>query len=1037
MSSSAPSSSAVTIPRPGKSILKPPAPPPRPLFSLSTLSKLVSTGQTADAAPATLKRAHFIMPQLVTVYPICASNPPSTPTIKEEKRAVEEKEKERRRRVMRGNSFTSPGPALAASGDQDDWWTADKVVSFYNECCVGREEEPQPQIVAALRAATTSKPRSLDLTGIPLTLDTTQAVTDLLNVEWGVRKLVLKNCDLDDVSIKPVLHALLIPCSITFLSLAGNKRLKSPGFRLLGSYISGANTLQFLDLSQTNLDKKSVEYIVAALGSIPPQHPNGESTATNGSAQPAHSKLESLRLDDCNLRAGALEVLAHAVRTSALRNISLRQNRISNTGAVALALMIKDYPDSVPLAGVSGLASPPPTPIATTAPPTPISASSALPPPPVRHDGPIKPPPRHPAMAPAPAVATTYTPYVPRARRGTAGSAAPLATTRITFAPPDRSVPVITSSREGGVTTRHPPVDGHSAALYDKVRALDALPRLGALRTLDLRGNEIRNGVTYIAQVLKRNRTLKVLNLCENKIDVQGLSSIAEALKYNTCLETLDLSKNPCCSPGLEGITSLRTAFTLNKSLKRLFLSGTGLTSAGAIALAEFLPESTSLLHLDLTQNTLDLAGVMALSGGLKANWTMRCLDLNIPVGDENMARLCREILSICVRNTEKAEESVRGAGGANGVVSSGRGLGKGVWGMIEESQLAKSIRRTNGEATDLDIIQTARDCRIELEAILSATSSGSSSSSSAQQTIAAPPELVSRTRAALPPLIGLIQSLGDTDPSRLEEMIELNDALAALLARAAPTSPAITRRTSLQIRLGSNVITSPSVSGLLSPTGLLSPAGPLLSPLLQRRNSDKGKEEKVTEEDEEEPSTPKVDKGKGRLVIEEKVIPSPSASFAIGDGDSDGEDEGKHAGALVNGLDDDDGEAKSPTVDIRSKNWVVEEGEVFRKGVALLKPEEMEEEYDTEELRKELLEAEVERHPVRQYDALGMPIDEGALRAQQLAADVHQSEENAASPPQPTPGTPPVAAYEARPAFPRRASQSSVASSSSVTVQD
>lgn len=34
----------------------------------------------------------------------------------------------------------------------------------------------------------------------------------------------------------------------------------------------------------------------------------------------------------------------------------------------------------------------------------------------------------------------------------------------------------------------------------------------------------------YISQVLKRNRTLKVLNLSENKIDVAGLVSIAEAL---------------------------------------------------------------------------------------------------------------------------------------------------------------------------------------------------------------------------------------------------------------------------------------------------------------------------------------------------------------------------------------------------------------------------------------------------------------------------------------------------------------------------
>ena len=63
------------------------------------------------------------------------------------------------------------------------------------------------------------------------------------------------------------------------------------------------------------------------------------------------------------------------------------------------------------------------------------------------------------------------------------------------------------------------------------------------------------------------------------------------------------------------------------------------MTSAGAVALAEFLPEFASLLHLDLTMNNLVLAGVMTLSSGVKANDVMRCLDLNIPPGDEEMAR--------------------------------------------------------------------------------------------------------------------------------------------------------------------------------------------------------------------------------------------------------------------------------------------------------------------------------------------------------------------------------------------------------------
>ena len=38
---------------------------------------------------------------------------------------------------------------------------------------------------------------------------------------------------------------------------------------------------------------------------------------------------------------------AHAVRSSSLRNISLRHNKITANGAVALALMIKDYPDAM------------------------------------------------------------------------------------------------------------------------------------------------------------------------------------------------------------------------------------------------------------------------------------------------------------------------------------------------------------------------------------------------------------------------------------------------------------------------------------------------------------------------------------------------------------------------------------------------------------------------------------------------------------------------------------------------------------------
>lgn len=53
------------------------------------------------------------------------------------------------------------------------------------------------------------------------------------------------------------------------------------------------------------------------------------------------------------------------------------------------------------------------------------------------------------------------------------------------------------------------------------------------------------------------------------------------------------------------------------------------------------------------------------------------------------MLRMCREILNSCVRNTEEADRLSKTPEG-----SGGRGLRKGVWGMIEESELAKSIRK-------------------------------------------------------------------------------------------------------------------------------------------------------------------------------------------------------------------------------------------------------------------------------------------------------------------------------------------------------
>ncbi|KAH7890634.1 hypothetical protein F5I97DRAFT_1799297 [Phlebopus sp. FC_14] len=937
-SSCSPSSSAVTILIPGKSILK--RPPPTQTGILNRIKGFLPTQPAtppADDVQKPLKRAHFILPQLVTVYPISSLNPPSTPTLKDEKKAIEDREAERRKRIVRGNSI--------GSNETEEWWSLDKVESFYRECCASREEEADPAVSTAFKRASSTNPRSVDLSGIQLTSTAAAILSDVFNIEWGLRKLTLRECDLDEFKLKPILHALLIPGTLVFLSVASNRRLKTPAFKVIGAYATKAKSLQFLDLSQTNLDKKSVEYIAASLSTAP---------------EPG---LVSLRLDDCSLRPNALEALSRVVRTSSLRNISLRHNRISTAGAVALALMIRDYPDvvpSAPMAAPTSLSGPAPT----SAPPSPRSGSPSLPVSPVAgRTGTVLPPPRHPSTV---VPQTTYTPYIPRSKR------APNTAVQYPLGASGQPVPIITSNSQGGVTTRHPVTagggksEGHngngasarhdggpSAALLDKVRALDTLPRLGALRTLDLRGNDLRSGVTYLAQVLKRNRTLKVLNLAENKLDVQCLVSIAEALKYNLCLETLDLSRNPCAGPGLEGIQSLRTAFTLNTALKRLFLSSTQLTSAGAIALAEFLPESSSLLHLDLTMNHIDLAGVMALSGGLKANHTMRCLDLNIPPDDEEFARMCRDILNTCVRNTEEAERAASAVAQPGGIrgTQSGKGLAKGVWGMIEESSLANSDKILF--CLQNDIVSRAQVFLTQMDESRNQSQTGSSGVSS--PVAAKQPtdqELIEKARSMVGELTTIVQST-TSDATRLEQLLELCDRLNNAIAQLSSSSRSKPVPQGLELK-----IDGLGVNGTHPANG----------------NAHDGRPKPIAESDEEStPTTPRADKGKGRAEPEpeehEKVL---SPTFMISD--SEDEDEDGHRFVDVEEGDDDGILVTSP-ID-RSKSWVEEEGEIFRKGTVLLGPEEMEGEYAGEDLRRELLEAMVERPPPRGIiDEFGMEL--------------------------------------------------------------
>src|SRR5258708_5864473 len=269
------------------------------------------------------------------------------------------------------------------------------------------------------------------------------------------------------------------------------------------------------------------------------------------------------------------DAVANAIRTSSVQNLSLRLNKIGPAGAVSIATMMKDYPDSLP--APSGSSSPTPfslplagpVPRSFSIPSRDLSTSPQLPPTSLPESTSVDPSPApstptrltinrffgNATSTPrqrTPPPQTTYTPYVPRSKRNLAStraqapidalnlsepapaslqssaSSSPL----ITTSPPllRNHLPSFSSSKSGGVTSRHysassclvngnndssttglkistpggitgtsknTALDGHSLALLDKVRSFDNLPRLGALTTLNLRGNECPSSAVF------------------------------------------------------------------------------------------------------------------------------------------------------------------------------------------------------------------------------------------------------------------------------------------------------------------------------------------------------------------------------------------------------------------------------------------------------------------------------------------------------------------------------------------------------------
>ncbi|KAG0276703.1 hypothetical protein BGZ95_007167 [Linnemannia exigua] len=176
-------------------------------------------------------------------------------------------------------------------------------------------------------------------------------------------------------------------------------------------------------------------------------------------------------------------------------------------------------------------------------------------------------------------------------------------------------------------------------------RLADILKANVTLTILNLNNNSIEeNGAVVLSEAIKTNSTLITLNLTTNSIGENGTVALSEALKTNSTLITLSLAFN---SIGDSGAAALSEALRINSTLITLNLAFNAIGENGAVALSEALKTNSTLISLNLKSNSIGENGAVALSEALKINSTLISLNLKSNSIGENGAVALSEVLKI------------------------------------------------------------------------------------------------------------------------------------------------------------------------------------------------------------------------------------------------------------------------------------------------------------------------------------------------------------------------------------------------------
>lgn len=388
----------------------------------------------------------------------------------------------------------------------------------------------------------------------------------------------------------------------------------------------------------------------------------------------------------------------------------------------------------------------------------------------------------------------------------------------------------------------------------------------------------------------------------------------------------------------------------------RIFLNATAFESTGAIALAEYLPDMQSIIHLDLTDNPdLSIAGVMALAASVKHNRTIRCLDLSIPPNNAEFARLSQDILQSCVRNTERAQEKSAAKGTRGGIATPiyKSELARELKGYEEQSRLASEVQLPDALKT---LAESARHC-ID---VFSTAVTRDEELRKDGQTVSSKYTVQGLRDQAIAVQLQLSETSKMTAAGPERQALEAWAAHLAILLQRATNLYGFESEITTPLRLTTTNLVNPA---LLSPhSPIRSPASPsqqLSSPSFSITDSDGSESDSSVEDD--------------RDLFSSNANPDDTAGLKTLSPKADSVSPTRTPRPLSLELPHRTSPSASPRspVENHSRSLTLEEGEVFRRGISkvgdddertLLDVLDGKEDIAGEELKQEILETEVDR---------------------------------------------------------------------------